>query len=71
MRNNQNSRQKQFNKGIGKCWQVAALLDAMAKSRLSDMDGVDISVAIEGIHGILLSALWELEDLTFTGDKNE
>lgn len=46
-----------------KCWQAATLLEAMSKSRLSEMDGTDISVALEGIHGILASALYEMEDL--------
>ncbi|WP_419851987.1 hypothetical protein [Actinobacillus pleuropneumoniae] len=65
------NQQEQFNKGILKCWQAATLLDAMSKSRLQDMDGVDISIAIEGIHGILHSALCEMEDLEFTGGKND
>lgn len=67
MRNfsNQNRQQEQFNKGIAKCWQAATLLDAMSKSRLQEMDGVDISVALEGIYSILYSALCEMEDLGF------
>ncbi|MCI7718061.1 MAG: hypothetical protein MSQ14_03650 [[Pasteurella] aerogenes] len=71
MRNNLKTQQKQFNQGMAKCWQAACLLDAMAKSRLQDMDGVDISVAIEGVHSILFSALWEMENLEFTGGENE
>ncbi|WGE65915.1 hypothetical protein NYR76_02850 [Actinobacillus equuli subsp. equuli] len=65
------NQQEQFNKGISKCWQAVTLLDAMSKSRLQDMEGVDISVAIEGIHGILHSALCEMEDLDFNGGENE
>lgn len=65
------NQQAQFNEGMAKCWQAATLLDAMSKSRLQDMDGVDISVAIEGIHGILHSALCEMEDLDFNGGENE
>lgn len=65
------NQQEQFNKGIAKCWQATCLLDAMMKSRLSDMDGVDISVALEGIHSILHSALCDMEDLDFKGGKNE
>lgn len=55
--------QDKFNKHLSQCWQAVTLLDAMAKSRLSEMDGVDISVAIEGIHSILLSAVSEIEEL--------
>lgn len=55
--------QEQFNKHLSKCWQAVALLDVMAKSHLSEMDGVEISVAVEGIHGILLSAISEIEKL--------
>lgn len=55
--------QEQFNKHLSKCWQAVTLLDAMAKSRLNEMDGIDISVALEGIHGILLSAISEIEEL--------
>ncbi|MDD0823116.1 hypothetical protein PTQ27_01330 [Mannheimia sp. AT1] len=67
------NQQKQFNQGISKCWQATCLLNAMMKSRLQDMDGVDISVALEGIHGILYSALCEMEDLTFNsqGGQND
>ncbi|MDY4594904.1 MAG: hypothetical protein SO424_07670 [[Pasteurella] aerogenes] len=71
MRNNPKTQQKQFNQGMAKCWQAACLLDAMAKSRLHDMDGVDISIALEGVHSILHSALCEMEDLNFTGGKDE
>lgn len=71
MRTNQHKQQEQFNKGISKCWQAATILDAMAKSRLQDMDGVDISIALEGVHSILHSALCEMEDLKFTGGKDE
>lgn len=71
MCNNSNTQQEQFNKSISKCWKAACLLDAMAKSRLQDMDGVDISIALEGVHSILQSALCEMEDLNFTGGKDE
>ena len=40
----------------------------MSKSRLSEMDGTDISVALEGIHRILASALYEMEDLEVAGE---
>ncbi|EFM96101.1 hypothetical protein [Actinobacillus pleuropneumoniae] len=65
------NQQAQFNEGMAKCWQAATLLDAMSKSRLQDMDGVSISIAIEGIHGILIPALSEMENLNFKGGENE
>ncbi|UQX80144.1 hypothetical protein M3703_02095 [Mannheimia haemolytica] len=66
------NQQKQFNKGISKCWQAAIILQAMSKSRLQEMDGVDVSVALEGVYSILHSALCDMEDLDFNqeGGKN-
>lgn len=66
------NQQKQLNKGIAKCWQAATILQAMSKSRLQEMDGVDVSVAIEGVYSILHSALCDMEDLDFNqeGGKN-
>lgn len=69
MRNANIQQQEQLNQGIAKCWQAVALLNGMSKSRLSEMDGVDIGVALEGIHSILISALSEMEDLDFTGGE--
>ncbi|WP_238348730.1 MULTISPECIES: hypothetical protein [Mannheimia] len=59
------NQQEQFNNGIFKCWQAANILEAMMKSRLQDMDGVAISVALEGVHSILIGALSEMEGLDF------
>ncbi|QLB41343.1 hypothetical protein HV560_07765 [Mannheimia pernigra] len=44
----------------------------MSKSRLQEMDGVDISLALEGVYSILHSALCDMEDLDFNqeGGKN-
>ncbi|OZN24894.1 hypothetical protein CFY87_06065 [Actinobacillus seminis] len=62
--------QEKFNKAMKKGWQAATILDAMSKARLDQMDGTDISIAIEGVRNILYSALYELDDLT-TGGKDE
>lgn len=59
------NQQEQFNNGIFKCWQATNILEAMMKSRLQDMDGVAISVALEGVHSILIGALSEMEGLDF------
>lgn len=66
------NQQKQFNKGISKCWQATAILQAMSKSRLQEMDGVEISIALEGVYSILQSALCDMENLDFNqqGGKN-
>lgn len=36
-----------------KGWQAATILDAMSKARLDQMDGTDISIAIEGVRMVL------------------
>lgn len=60
-----NNQQKQLDEEMNKCWQAVSILNAMMRSPLEEMEGVDIAIALKGVHSLLHPALCEMHYVLF------